>query len=353
MQVSFRSLPSFELSPHLFPGGTNGSFFWVFSVVNTSWQPVFLVHIFFSCWHKSVAAKPSPHLFNLWVQVGTKLTAFMSALSTFFNFSLLFSTSSRLLALILSSSCSIFFCWLLLMHLINRYRDLTYFFDSFNTLFSILSQFYPLSSYYLSPSSSILNTSHLVIISVNTVQDSIVLSYSSLYLSSYYLSPSSWILNNLILSSFLSIPSKIRSVHHGKIFSLLVRSDQPGEVSRDGTSVDQDSTARRAPFQRAVSSTIFSDSHRVFSSSLFSPPVHVAAQHTSAENSSDNAAGPAQQIGQITSFSNFWAGLVSGSSIGRNDRERQRSKSGKSLSFSNFWAGPFSSSNGRNDREQQ
>eukprot|EP00808_Paulinella_micropora_P026488 g1203.t1 len=80
MQVSFRSLPSFELSPHLFPGGTNGSFFW------------------------SVAAKPSPHLFNLWVQVGTKLTAFMSSLSTFFNFSLLFSTSSRLLALILSSS---------------------------------------------------------------------------------------------------------------------------------------------------------------------------------------------------------------------------------------------------------
>eukprot|EP00808_Paulinella_micropora_P025134 g43098.t1 len=57
-----------------------------------------------SCWHKSVAAKPSPHLFNLWVQVGTKLTAFMSSLSTFFNFSLLFSTSSRLLALILSSS---------------------------------------------------------------------------------------------------------------------------------------------------------------------------------------------------------------------------------------------------------
>eukprot|EP00808_Paulinella_micropora_P019270 g50487.t1 len=84
--------------------GTNGSFFWMFSVVNTSWQPVFLVHIFFSCWHKSVAAKPSPHLFNLWVQVGTKLTAFMSSLSTFFNFSLLFSTSSRLLALILSSS---------------------------------------------------------------------------------------------------------------------------------------------------------------------------------------------------------------------------------------------------------
>eukprot|EP00808_Paulinella_micropora_P019271 g50488.t1 len=104
----------------------------------------------------------------------------------------------------------------------------------------------------------------------------------------------------------------------------------PGEVSRDGTSVDQDATARRAPFQRALSSTIFSDSHRpmlsrVFSSSLFSPPVHVAAQHTSAENSSDNAAGPAQQIGQITSFSNFWAGLVSGSSIGRNDRERQAS----------------------------
>eukprot|EP00808_Paulinella_micropora_P026331 g76606.t1 len=53
---------------------------------------------------QSVAAKPSPHLFNLWVQVGTKLTAFMSSLSTFFNFSLLFSTSSRLLALILSSS---------------------------------------------------------------------------------------------------------------------------------------------------------------------------------------------------------------------------------------------------------
>eukprot|EP00808_Paulinella_micropora_P008958 g73731.t1 len=92
-----------------------------------------------------------------------------------------------------------------------------------------------------------------------------------------------------------------------------------------GSRHDQDSTARRAPFQRAVSSTIFSDSHRVFSSSLFSPPVHVAAQHTSAENSSDNAAGPAQQIGQITSFSNFWAGLVSGSSIGRNDRERQAS----------------------------
>eukprot|EP00808_Paulinella_micropora_P020925 g4586.t1 len=132
----------------------------------------------------------------------------------------------------------------------------------------------------------------------------------------------------------------------------------PGEVSRDGTSVDQYATARRAPFQRALSSTIFSDSHRpmlsrVFSSSLFSLPVHVAAQHTSAENSSDNAAGPAQQIGQITSFSNFWAGLVSGSSIGRNDRERQRSKSGKSLPFSNFWAGPFSSSNGRNDRERQ
>eukprot|EP00808_Paulinella_micropora_P020926 g4587.t1 len=40
----------------------------------------------------------------LGVFVGTKLTAFMSALSTFFNFSLLFSTSSRLLALILSSS---------------------------------------------------------------------------------------------------------------------------------------------------------------------------------------------------------------------------------------------------------
>eukprot|EP00808_Paulinella_micropora_P010996 g69493.t1 len=92
MQVSFRSLPSFELSPHLFPGGTNGSFFWVFSVVNTSWQPVFLVHIFFSCWHKSVAAKPSQYKL---AQVDSP----SRALSTFFfNFSLLFSTSSRLLA---------------------------------------------------------------------------------------------------------------------------------------------------------------------------------------------------------------------------------------------------------------
>eukprot|EP00808_Paulinella_micropora_P010997 g69494.t1 len=118
--------------------------------------------------------------------------------------------------------------------------------------------------------------------------------------------------------------------HHTSLERFPFHSCSVGEVSRDGTSVDQYATARRAPFQRALSSTIFSDSHRpmlsrVFSSSLFSPPVHVAAQHTSAENSSDNAAGPAQQIGQITSFSNFWAGLVSGSSIGRNDRERQAS----------------------------
>eukprot|EP00808_Paulinella_micropora_P020928 g4589.t1 len=75
-------------------------------------QPAFFraVSSSLSRWYKRqlflgvFAAKPSPHLFNLWVQVGTKLTAFMSSLSTFFNFSLLFSTSSRLLALILSSS---------------------------------------------------------------------------------------------------------------------------------------------------------------------------------------------------------------------------------------------------------
>eukprot|EP00808_Paulinella_micropora_P026329 g76604.t1 len=76
MQVSFRSLPSFELSPHLFPGGTNGSFSAAFS----------------GCWHKSVAAKPSQYKL---AQVDSP----SRALSTFFfNFSLLFSTSSRLLA---------------------------------------------------------------------------------------------------------------------------------------------------------------------------------------------------------------------------------------------------------------
>eukprot|EP00808_Paulinella_micropora_P020927 g4588.t1 len=56
MQVSFRSLPSFELSPHLFPGGTNCSFFWVFSVVNKLAACLPCSNLF-RCWHKSVAAK--------------------------------------------------------------------------------------------------------------------------------------------------------------------------------------------------------------------------------------------------------------------------------------------------------
>eukprot|EP00808_Paulinella_micropora_P003691 g44076.t1 len=58
----------------------------------TSWQPVFLVHIFFNCWHKLVAATPSPHLFNLWIQVGS-----LSFLHTMIHFQVLVQGSLSLL----------------------------------------------------------------------------------------------------------------------------------------------------------------------------------------------------------------------------------------------------------------